>query len=159
VAAAVAEGFGTDAAAGALDEGRLDIAEAVGRFRGEVVIADAFEGREAEESLAIGVEESGVCVPVSGVVGDIDEVAEDEDGAGCGDGAAGREGLAGELIDGVDGCFGACGAPFIEVDLGVGGYEEPDFVIGGCCWGGGAEGAREGEGGSCERAGERAAGD
>lgn len=123
------------------------------------MIADAFEGGEAEEGLAIGVEEFGVGFPVSGVVGDIDEVAEDEDGAGCGDGAAEREGLAGELIDGVDGCFGACGAPFIEVDLGVGGYEEPDLVCGGRGWAGGAEGAREGEGGSCERTGERAAGD
>ncbi len=104
------------------------------------MVADAFEGREAEERLAIGVEESGVCFPVSWVAGDIDEVAEDEDGAGCGDGAAEREVLAGQLIDGLDGRFGASGAPFIEVDLGVGGYEEPDFVLCVGGRGGGPEG-------------------
>lgn len=104
------------------------------------MIADAFEGWEAEESLAIGVEESGVGFPVSGIVGDIDEVAEDEDGAGGGDGATEREGLAGQLIDGLDGRFGASSAPFIEVDLGVGGYEEPDFVLRVGGRGGGPEG-------------------
>lgn len=84
----VVEFFGTGAGFGAGDEGLLDVAEVGGGGWGEVVIADAFEGREFEEGLAVGVEEAAVGFPVAWVVGDVDEVSGDEDGAGVADFAA-----------------------------------------------------------------------
>ena len=120
------------------------------------MIADAFEGREFEEGLAVGVEEAAVGFPVAGVVGDVDEVTGDEDGAGVADFAAEWEVLVREGVERVDGGFGAGGAPFIEMDLGVGDDEEGEVVI---VVGWGGEGGERGGGdGACELAAEGASG-
>lgn len=120
------------------------------------MIADAFEGREFEEGLAVWVEEAAVGFPVAGVFGDVDEVAGDEDGAGVADFAAEWEVLVWEGVERVDGGFGAGGAPFIEMDLGVGDDEESEVgvVVG---WGG-ERGEGGGGDGACELAAEGASG-
>ena len=84
------------------------------------MVADQFKRPVAQQRPAVGIKEVLVAVPMPWVGDRIDHVASDDDRTGFSHRAAERKWLSRQLVQRLDGHLGACGAPFIEVNLRVG---------------------------------------